>query len=131
MEIGESDNPALDCAADIRPDAARTRAKMRIKSAIELIQSALPGLGAGSPIHTSALNALRQLSKHLAAGQPTAGVQQTMLQDLLRRTNQNAMFQKMLGQRGAQGQESSPDMPAGQTPQIAQAPMPSTPLQGA
>jgi hypothetical protein len=34
LEIGESDNPALVCAADIRPDAARTLAKMRIKSAI-------------------------------------------------------------------------------------------------
>ena len=34
LEIGESDNPALVCAADIRPDAARRHAKMRIKSAI-------------------------------------------------------------------------------------------------
>lgn len=103
----------------------------QVKAAVDMITAALPGLGAGTPLYTAALNALRQLSKHLAQGQPTAGVQQTMLQDLLRRTTQNAMFQKMLGQRGAQGQEGSPDMSAGTTPQIAQAPMPSTPLPGA
>jgi hypothetical protein len=34
LEIGESDNPAPVFGADIRSDAARTRAKMRIKSAI-------------------------------------------------------------------------------------------------
>jgi hypothetical protein len=34
LEIGESDNPALVCAADVRPDDARARARMRIKSRI-------------------------------------------------------------------------------------------------
>jgi hypothetical protein len=103
----------------------------QIKAAVDMIQAALPGLGAGTPLHTASLNALRQLSKHLAQGAPTGGVQQTMLQDMLRRTIQNAMFQKILSQRSAQGQEANQDMPAGASPQMAQAPMPSTPLPGA
>lgn len=104
---------------------------MSIKAAVDLIQSALPGLGAGTPIHTASLNALRQLSRHLAQGQPAAGAQATMLMDLLRRTQQNSMFQKILGQRASQGQASNPDMPAGQSPDMAEAPTPSMPLPGA
>jgi hypothetical protein len=104
---------------------------MKVNSAVDMITAALPGLGSGTPLYTAALNALRQLSKHLAQGQPTAGVQQTQLQDLLRKTMQQALFQKILGQRAAQGQQGNPDQPAGASPQMAQAPMPSTPLPGA
>ena len=104
--------------------------QMQIKAAVDMLNAALPGL-MGTPAYQATLNALRQLSRHLAQGAPTAGVQQTMLQDLLRRTTQNALFQKLLGQRGAQGQQGNPNMPAGQTPQMAQAPMPTPPLPGA
>lgn len=103
----------------------------QIKAAVDMLQSALPGLPAGDKLHSSVLNALRQLSRHLSQGAPGAGVQQTMLQDLLRRTVQNAMFQKILSQRGSQGQETNQDQPAGAAPDMAQAPMPSTPLPGA
>lgn len=101
-----------------------------MKSAVDLLNKALPGL-MGSPAYTAVLNALRQLSKHMAAGQPTAGVQQTMLTDLLRGTAQNALFQKLLAQKGAQGQEQNQNMPAGAQPNVGAAPMPSTPLPGA
>lgn len=103
----------------------------QIKAAVDMITAALPGLSAGTPLHTASLNALRQLSRHLAQGAPTAGVQQTMLQDMLRRTIQNAMFQRILSQRAAQGQQGNAEQPAGSTPQIAQAPMPSQALPGA
>lgn len=93
-------------------------AMMKVKSALELIQAALPGLGVGTPVHTAALNAMRALGKHLAQGSPTAGVQSTMLQDLLRRTMQSSLMQKVTGQRSQGGREGG------------QAPMPSPPLPG-
>jgi hypothetical protein len=104
---------------------------MQIKAAVDMITAALPGLGAGTPLHTASLNALRQLSRHLAQGQPAGGAQMTMIQDLLRRTQQNALFQKILSQRASQGQEQNQDMPAGTSPQMAEAPTPSMPLPGA
>jgi hypothetical protein len=93
---------------------------MKVKAGLEMIQSALPGLGVGTPLHTAALNAMRQLGKHLAQGSPTAGVQTTMLQDLLRRTMQSGMMQKIAGQR-AQRRGG---------PEGASAPMPSPPMPG-
>jgi hypothetical protein len=105
-------------------------AMMKVKSALDLLGNALPSLGAGTPIYTATLNAMRQLSKHVAEGAPTAGVQQTMLQDLLRGTIQRALFSRMMGQRAAQGQEQNPNQPAGPSPQMAQAPMPSMALPG-
>lgn len=104
---------------------------MRVKAAVDMITQALPGLGAGTPIYTAALNALRQLSKHLAQGAPTAGAQQTMLQDLLRGTVQRALFSRVLQQRSAQGQDQNPNQPAGPSPNMAASPMPSLPLPGA
>jgi len=91
---------------------------MMLKNAIDLIQQSLGGLDAGTPPHRDALNALRQLSRHIAQGAPTAGVQQTQLGDLLRMIMRSALLQKLRGQQGGGGQ--------GQ-----QAPMPSTPLPGA
>lgn len=104
---------------------------MSVKAAVDLITAALPGLGAGSPLYTAALNALRQLSRHLAGGAPAAGAQATMIKDLLNRTSQNAMLQKIMSQRAAAGQATNPDMPAGESPQMAEAPTPSMALPGA
>jgi len=92
---------------------------MMLKNAIDLIQQSLGGLDTGTPPHRDALNALRQLSRHIAQGAPTAGVQQTQLGDLLRMIMRSALLQKLRGQQGGGG---------GQGPQ---APMPSTPLPGA
>lgn len=91
---------------------------MKVKAGLELIQAALPGLGTGTPVHTAALKALQQLGKHMAQGQPTAGVQSTMLQDLLRRTMQSGLLGKIAGQRAAGGKEGG------------QAPMPTPPMPG-
>jgi len=96
---------------------------MKVKSAIDLLQQALPGLPAGENSHRDVLNALRQLSRHLPQGGPTIGVQQTQLGDLLRATIRNALLQKIMGQGGGQG---GPGEGGGQQP-----PMPSTPLPGA
>ena len=93
-------------------------AMMKVKAGMEMIQSALPGLGVGTPVHTAALRALQQLSRHMASGSPTAGVQSTMLQDLLRRTMQSGLMQKVAGQRASGGKEGG------------QPPMPSPPMPG-
>lgn len=89
---------------------------VKLQNAIALMQDALQGLPAGSPSHRDVLRALNSLSRHIAQGQPTAGVQQTQLQDMLRNTMKNALLQKIAGN---QGQGKPP------------APTPSTPLPGA
>ena len=89
---------------------------MQVKAAIDMIQAALPGLPTGSEVHRDALQAVNRLSRHMPQGSPTAGNQQTMLQDLLRSTARNAILQKVMAQRGG-----------GSTG----APAPSTPLPGA
>ena len=96
---------------------------MMLKNAVDMIQAALPGLGAGSKSHAAALSALRSLSRFIPQGSPTAGVQQTQLMDLLRNTVRNALMQKMMQQGGGGGGRGQG--------QQAQAPMPSTPMPGA
>jgi len=97
-----------------------------LANAISMIQQALPGLSAGSPVHTAALRAAQQLSRHMAQGQPTAGVQQTQFMDLIRNLGRNAILSKIMqGQGGQPGGDQGG--PAGPSP----APMPSTPLPGA
>lgn len=93
---------------------------MQVKAAIEMIQKALPDLPVGSEVHRDALNAVNRLSRHMPQGTPTAGVQQTMLQDMLRQTVRNAMLQRMMAQRGGAAGGGAPN-----------APPPSTPLPGA
>jgi len=99
----------------------------QLKNAIDIIQNALPLLGTGTPMHSAALNALRQLTRHVAqGGQAAAGTQQTSLMDLLRQTVRNAMLQKIMSQQqggggGAEGGGGGPPQP----------PSPSTPLPGA
>lgn len=97
----------------------------QIANAIAMIQAALAGLGAGTPIHRDALRAIQSLSRHMAQGNPTAGTQQTQVQDLLRNLMRNALLSRIMQQRGTQGGQ-------GNTPgAMSPAPMPSTPLPGA
>jgi|SRR5882672_8073 len=91
---------------------------LMLKNAIDLIQQALAGLDPGSPPHRDALNALRQLSRHLPQGAPSAGAQQTQLGDILRMIGRSGLLQSLRGRQKGGG---------GGPP----APMPSTPLPGA
>jgi hypothetical protein len=105
---------------------------MMLKSAVDMIQQALPNLAAGSQQHRDALQAAQRLSRHLPQGTPTAGVQQTQLSDMLRNTVRNALMQRLMqGQSqnpaGPQGPQGPPSGMAG----IPQPPSPSTPLPGA
>jgi hypothetical protein len=100
-----------------------------IQQAVGLIQQALAGLPQGSPMHRDALRAATTLSRHASQGQPTAGVQQTQLQDLLRNVVRNAMTQRIMRQQ--QGPAGGPPGGAGRQPMASPPMMPSTPLPGA
>lgn len=105
-----------------------------LQHAVGLIQQALPGLPQGQPIHQDALRAVTRLSRHISQGQPTAGVQQNQLGDLLRNVMKNALLQRIMQQGrppGGPGGGGPPGGPpgAGGAPQAP--PMPSTPLPGA
>jgi hypothetical protein len=105
---------------------------MQIKTAVDMMQSALPNLAPGSQQHKDVLNALNRLSRHLPQGAPTAGVQQTQLGDLLRSTIRNALMQKLMGQKGAAGAPTGPPQGGGGGDDGGdQAPPPSTPMPGA
>jgi hypothetical protein len=108
-------------------------AMTQITTAIGMIQQALGGLQAGTPIHKDALRAVQSLSRHLNQGQPTVGVQRTQLQDMLQSVARNALLSSIMGQ---QKQARDPGAPAGAMPPgmaggMNPAPMPSTPLPGA
>jgi hypothetical protein len=84
-----------------------------LKNAIDLIQQALGGLDPGSPQHRDSLNALRQLSRHVASGQAPAGAQQTQLMDIIRMIGRTGLLQKLRGNAGGPGgpQQPSPSTP--------------------
>jgi hypothetical protein len=93
-----------------------------IMNAISMLQQAMAGLGPGSPQHRDVVRAVSSLSRHVAQGQPTAGVQRTQLVDMLRNLGRHALMAKLMQQQ-QQGGQGSQGQPA--------APMPSTPLPGA
>jgi len=97
-------------------------AMTQIQNAVSMLQAALPSLPQGSPIHTSVLRAVQQLSRHMAQGQPTAGAQQTAMGDTIRNMLRNALLSKIM-----QSQQQKP----GGEGMMPPPPMPSTPLPGA
>lgn len=105
-----------------------------VMNAIGMLNQAIPGLQPGSPIYKDVLKAAQALSRHAPQGTPTAGVQATQLQDLLRNIMKNAMLQRIMAQQRGQPGAGGGDQPAGPSPlpgAASQAPMPSTPLPGA
>jgi uncharacterized phage infection (PIP) family protein YhgE len=95
---------------------------MQIKTAVQMLQTALPNLPEGGQQHKDVLKALQSLSKHLPQGAPTAGVQQTQMGDMLRQIIRNALTQRMMSQQGPGG-----GAPGG----MPSPPSPATPLPGA
>lgn len=108
---------------------------MKLKTAVDMLQGALPSLATGSPQHKDVLKAISSLSRHLPQGQPTAGAQQTQLMDLLRSTMRNALMQKLMAskQGGQGGPPGPPDGGGGgaMPPGADQSPPASMPLPGA
>lgn len=104
-----------------------------VMNAIGMLQQALPGLMPGSPVHKDVVRAISSVSRHVSQGQPTAGVQQTQLKDLLQNTVRQALLSRIMQQQGGQ-QPQDQGAPAGPSPipgAMSPAPMPSTPLPGA
>lgn len=109
---------------------------MMLKTAVDMLQQALPQLASGSQQHRDAVQAISRLARHLPQGAPTAGAQQTQLQDLLRNTIRNALMQKLMSQKGGQGGQGAgppgpPDGGGGGGMPPDEAATPSTPLPGA
>jgi hypothetical protein len=104
-----------------------------LMQAVGLIQHALPGLQPGTPMHQDALRAVTRLSRHVpaGAGQPSAGVQRTQLQDLLQNLLKNALLSRIMTQQRPQGGAGPEGGPPGGGGPGGPAPMPSTPLPGA
>jgi len=96
-----------------------------LKLAAQMIQQALPNIPIGSPLHASAINALRQLTRHIGQMGPM-GTQQTALQDALRSNMRNQLMTQIMQRQSPSG----PGGPMGTAGQ-PQPPMPSTPLPGA
>lgn len=111
---------------------------MQLKTAVDMMQAALPNLATGSQQHKDCVKAISSLSRHLPQGAPTAGAQQTQIMDLLKNTVRNALMQRLMLQRQGQGggQGGPPGPPDGggggaMPPGSEQSPTPSTPLPGA
>lgn len=105
-----------------------------VTNALGMLNAAIPGLPTGSPIYKDVLKAAQSLSRHIGQTTPTAGVQATQLQDLLKNIVKNAMLQRIMGQQKQVPGQSGGDQPSAPSPipgAAAQAPMPSTPLPGA
>ena len=99
-----------------------------VQNALAMLNQSLAGLQPGTPVHRDVMRAVQSLGRHTAQGAPTAGVQQTQAQDMLRNIVRNALMAKIMGQQ-QQGAGASDQ--GGPAPPMPQAPMPSTPLPGA
>jgi hypothetical protein len=95
---------------------AQAAALQQVKMALDMLQNALPALGMGTEQHRDVLQAVQRLSRHMPQGIPTAGAQQTAIQDLMKNTIRNAMMQRLMANQQGGGQQPMP---------------PSTPLPGA
>lgn len=104
-----------------------------LQQAMGLMNRALPGL-MGQPAYQDVLRALQRINRHFPSqGQPTAGQQQTHMQDFLQNLKKNAMIAMIMGQQKRPPGQSD-DQPSGASPLPgagSSAPMPSTPLPGA
>lgn len=104
----------------------QSNAMQMVMQALSMIQQALPSLQVGTPLHRDALRAVSTLSRHMPQGAPTAGVQKTHLQDMLRSVVKNALVSRIM-----QSQQQQPGGgPVGGAGGSGGAPMPSTPLPG-
>lgn len=96
-----------------------------IQNAIAMLDSAVMGIPIGHPLRNDVRESIKRLEKHMAQGRPTAGVQQTQIQDLLRQIMQSGFLSRIMQQQQSQG---GPGQGQGAPPAP---PMPSTPLPGA
>lgn len=95
----------------------------QIQTAMAILDGAVQGLPMGSELRILIKEMLTRMEKHLAKGQPTAGVQKTQIQDLLQNLIRNTFLSRIMQQQQSQGGQGQG--------QGGPPPMPSTPLPGA
>jgi len=103
--------PGFPGAGGPRPSApgAGTRAGglSKLIQAIRMLQMAAAELPIGSEVHTAALKATTDLSKHVNTGPETQGITQTGIGQLLQQIAKQAMLSRAQGP-GAQGAPAMP-----------------------
>lgn len=104
------------------PGAGNTADSLNLlRTAIGMLEKALPGFPDGSQQKRDIYGALQRLGRHMSQSDSTAGVEKTQFTDMIRNIAQSpllARIRQMLA--GGQGQGGPPPTP----------PMPSTPLPG-
>lgn len=74
----------------------------KVRTAVDMLQQALPGLPIGSPPQKDVLDAIQKLSKSVPASEAIPGVQQTQLAGLQKDAQETAMLRNLSRAMGAQ-----------------------------
>ena len=72
----------------------------KVRGAVSILQEALPHLSIGGEPHKAVLSAIQGLSKVSPASASPPGVQQTMLQGMMQKAQQQPMLQQLMKFQG-------------------------------
>lgn len=90
---------------------AKAHAAQQVKQALIMLETALPNIDLGSPLHAAVRTSINGLAKHIgASGGQDQGLQSSMLRDLaLRQQQQSPLLAATMAARGgAPGGGASP-----------------------
>ena len=79
----------------------------KVRTAVQMLETALPGLPLGSDPHKAVLSAVQSLSKVVPPSAEVPGVQMTQLAGLQKQAQQSAMLQQLAAAMG-QGENIPP-----------------------
>jgi hypothetical protein len=83
---------------------AQAAALSEVRTAIQILEKALPGLGTGTEPYTAALNAIKALARHASPSSEIPGQQQTALRNLQANAGRDQGLQQLMrSMGGAQG----------------------------
>src|SRR5215471_6515846 len=83
-------------------------AMAKVREAINILQAALPELGAGTEPYKAVLNSLQSLNKYVSPSAEVPGIQQTALKDLQSQAQKSAMMRQVMNSLGGAGAGGSP-----------------------
>lgn len=121
---GMSPAPAIGPATQAQPSPGNlSRAMGDLRSAVRMLEQALPQLPMGSPVHEAVMNAAKTLVKHLTPGDGSSGLEvQSLLQAARERAQGAPMAALMRMQQpnaNAPPAMTPPAPPAGPAPPLA------------
>lgn len=97
-----------DPASAPTPDAGLAADSMsKVRTAVQMLEVALPGLPLGSDPHKAVLSAVQSLSKVVPPSNEVPGVQMTQLAGLQQKAQQSGMLQQLAAAMG-QGENVPP-----------------------